>query len=264
MSTERKGQKPHFLIDFKFYDMAAEYKNKKRDLSVTDRLALCGVAVMGKDYALEAYKMSHNVKTEKPASLRAMVSTWLNNNKSKEFLNEIKQLYADTLLANADEGEELSERQLTRIIERGIVSEKDAKKQADMSLKLMAWRKDAQKEETEMEARTFFIPYVSNCKVCKIMGIFRELRDRNEIDDKTFNAIANKRIDKELKASRQRQAEARARIKAGTPKTGDDKRADELAELFKNLLNWEDVLDIYDYFSRLQKGCSDSVPHWKK
>ena len=85
--------------------MAADYKEKKRDLTVIDRLALCGVAVMGKDYALEAYKMSHKIKTDNPASLGVMVSRWLNSNKAKEFLNEVKQLYADTLLENADEGE---------------------------------------------------------------------------------------------------------------------------------------------------------------
>lgn len=245
--------------------MAADYKEKKRDLSVIDRLALCGVAVMGKDYATEAYKMSHKIKTDNPASLGVMVSRWLNSNKAKEFLNEIKQLYADTLLANVDEGESLSEKQLTRIIERGIVSEKDSKKQADMSLKLMAWRKDAQKEEEgAREARTFFIPYSSKCKACKVMGFYRTLKESDSIDDDTFDAIANKSIDKELRTSRQRQAAARARINAGTPEPCDDTHSDEVAKIFENVLSWEDVLDIYDYFRRVKKGSSESVPYWKK
>lgn len=243
--------------------MAADYKEKKRDLTVIDRLALCGVAVMGKDYALEAYKMSHKIKTDNPASLGVMVSRWLNSNKAKEFLNEVKQLYADTLLANADEGEELSERQLTRIIERGIVSEKDAKKQADMSLKLMAWRKDAQDEKGENEKRNYFIPYISNCKVCKIMGLFRQLRKSEEITDSTFETIANMGIRNELDNSRKNQAAARERIINGNPQSGDDNEADSIAKLFVNLLTWEDVIDIYDYFSRTQSGNSNSKPHWK-
>ena len=165
--------------------MASNYKKKKRDLSVNDRIALCGVAVMGKDYALEAYRMSHNVKTENQSSLGQMVSRWLNSNKAIEFLNEIKQLYADTLLANADEGEELSERQLTRIIERGIVSEKDAKKQADMSLKLMAWRKDTQEGNEKKSKANYYLPVVSSCKACKIMGFFLEMNRCKEITDQT-------------------------------------------------------------------------------
>lgn len=244
--------------------MAADYKEKKRDLSVTDRLALCGVAVMGKDYALEAYKMSHKIKTDNPASLGVMVSRWLNSNKAKEFLNEVKQLYADTLLANVEEGEELNEKQLTRIIERGIVSEKDAKKQADMSLKLMAWRKDREADKEESERRTYFIPYRSRCKGCKIMGLFREFSDGDIIDNDTLEEIAARGIDKELRTSRQRQAEARARINAGTPKPEDQGDTDIVAEIFSNILSWNDVLDIYDHFKRLRNGSSNAVPYWKK
>ena len=134
-----------------------------------------------------------------------------------------------------------------------------------MSLKLMAWRKDAQREEEgEREARTFFIPYSSKCKGCKVMGLFRSLKDSDSIDDDTFDAIANKSIDKELRASRQRQAAARARINTGTPEPCDDTHSDEVAKIFENVLSWEDVLDIYDYFRRVKKGSSESVPYWKK
>ena len=243
--------------------MAADYKEKKRDLTVIDRLALCGVAVMGKDYALEAYKMSHKIKTDNPASLGVMVSRWLNSNKAKEFLNEVKQLYADTLLANVDEGEELSEKQLTRIIERGIVSEKDSKKQADMSLKLMAWKKDAKEEGEEKENRTYFVPYTSNCKVCKIMGFFRQMNKAGVISESTFETVANMGIRNELDNSRKKQAAARERIIIGKPQSGDDNEADSIGRLFSNLLTWDDVIDIYDYFSRMQAGNSNSKPHWK-
>ena len=244
--------------------MAADYKEKKRDLTVIDRLALCGVAVMGKDYATEAYKMSHKIKTDNPASLGVMVSRWLNSNKAKEFLNEIKQLYADTVLANVDEGEELSEKQLTRIIERGIVSEKDSKKQADMSLKLMAWKKDAKEEGEGKESRTYFVPYVSSCKSCKIMGFFRQMNKDGVISGSTFEAVANMGIRKELEAARRIQEAARARIVTGKPQSGDDNGAETIARIFLDVLTWEDVLDIYDYFKRMRKGSGEDLPYWKK
>ena len=244
--------------------MAAEYKERKRDLSVTDRLALCGVAVMGKDYALQAYKMSHRIKTDNPASLSVMVSRWMNSNKAKGFLNEIKQLYADTLLANADEGEELNEGQLIRIIERGIVSEKDPKRQADMSLKLMAWKKESQVDSEASSRRSFYIPYKSACRVCEIMGWFKELQMNGSFDKESFEAIATRGIYKLLATTRQKQTEARERINAGNPAPGDEGLSDAVATIFVNILSWEDILDIYDIFQRVRKGSSQSKPHWVK
>ena len=244
--------------------MAADYKNKKRDLSVIDRLALCGVAVMGKDYALDAYKMSHKIKTDNPQSLNVMVSRWLNSDKAIEFLNEVKQLSADTILSNVDESEELNEKQLTRIVERGIVTEKDAKKQADMSLKLMAWKKDAQESKEETEKRSFFIPYTSHCKTCKIMGFFRQMNLDGVITDETFEAIANKGICRELAIARDYQAAARKRYISGKPTSGDRNGVEAIGHIFANLLTWEDVLDIYDYFSRMQSGCNSTAPRWIK
>lgn len=244
--------------------MAADYKERKRELSVTDRLALCGVAVMGRDYAMDAYKMSHRIKTENPASLNVMVSRWLNNPKATEFLNEVKQMYADTLLSNVEEGEALTEKQLTRIVERGIVTEKDAKKQADMSLKLMAWKKDSQSEVEEKDKRLFVMPHLSKCSVCKLMGAFLSMREDGEIDNETFDALASRGIENQMKAARNRQALARKRTNEGTATPDDRHHLEDVARIFKQLLAWEDVLDIFDYFSRIQKGKSDSVPHWKK
>lgn len=244
--------------------MAADYKERKRELSVTDRLALCGVAVMGRDYAMDAYKMSHRIRTENPASLNVMVSRWLNNPKATEFLNEVKQMYADTLLSNVDEGEALTEKQLTRIVERGIVTEKDAKKQADMSLKLMAWKKDSQTEFEEKDRRIFVVPHISKCSVCKLMGVFMSMREAGEIDNKTFDALASRGIENQMKDARNRQALARKRTNDGTATPDDRHHLEDVARIFKQLLTWEDVLDIFDYFTRMQKGKSDTVPHWKK
>lgn len=244
--------------------MAADYKERKRELSVTDRLALCGVAVMGRDYAMDAYKMSHRIKTENPASLNVMVSRWLNNPKAIEFLNEVKQMYADTLLSNVEEGEALTEKQLTRIVERGIVTEKDAKKQADMSLKLMAWKKDSQAEVEEKDRRLFVMPHLSKCSVCKLMGVFMSMREAGEIDNETFDALASRGVENQMKAARDRQTLARKRTNEGTATPDDRHHLEDVARIFKQLLTWEDVLDIFDYFSRIQKGKSDSVPHWKK
>ena len=234
--------------------MAANYKEKKRDLTVIDRLALCGVAVMGRDYALDAYRMSHNIKTENPVSLGQMVSRWLNSDKAKEFLNEVKQLYADTLLSNADEGEELSERQLTRIIERGIVTEKDPKRQSDMSLKLMQWRKDAKAVVAEDERRKFVLSYRSICRICPLMATFISVSQGTTVQPA-----------KMIEESRKAQEAARERILSGKKESGDDKRAEALGWLFSSLgLTDTDCYDILDFLKRQNEGKNDAIPYWKK
>lgn len=245
--------------------MAANYKEKKRDLTVIDRLALCGVAVMGRDYALDAYRMSHNIKTENPASLGQMVSRWLNSDKAKAFLNDVKQLYADTLLSNADEGEELSERQLTRIIERGIVTEKDPKRQSDMSLKLMQWRKDAKAEEPERERRSYVLPFVSYCRTCRLMAAYRVVFKDPDIKAEEFVNRAAKEPARMIEESRKAQKAARERILSGKKKSGDNGDSEALGWIFSKLgITIEDCYDIIDFLKRQKEGKNDAIPYWKK
>ena len=53
-------------------------------------------------------------------------------------------------------------------------------------------------------------------------------------------------------------------VKGSNPEIGDNNQVDEVAQLFKNLLSWEDVLDIYDYFQRVRRGSGETVSYWKK
>ena len=96
------------------------------------------------------------------------------------------------------------------------------------------------------------------------MGVFMSMREAGEIDNETFDALASRGVENQMKAARNRQALARKRTNEGTATPDDRHHLEDVARIFKQLLTWEDVLDIFDYFSRMQKGKSDSVPHWKK
>lgn len=153
----------------------------KIELSIKEKICLAGLTVLGKDYLAEAFDMCHNVKTTNQGSLSVMRSKWLNNDRVKEFTAGIRKQYADTLLDNIGEDTELTDKQLIAIIQRGIISEKDMKKQSDMSLKLMQWRKDAKEEESETkDNRTYFIPWVSHCRTCALMKVFQKAQEEKE------------------------------------------------------------------------------------
>ena len=150
-----------------------------RELSTRDKIALAACAILPKEYYREAFLMARNINTTNETSLASMQTTWLNNPKAKQFRKEIRSLYADTLMDEGEQGKTLSEEQLLRIVERGIVSEPDRKKQADMSLKLVQYRRDSDISDIE-DRRKYYLPYVSHCRSCQIMKLFKELQAQLE------------------------------------------------------------------------------------
>ena len=167
------------------------------------------------------------------------------------------------MLANADEGEELSERKLTRIIERGIVSEKDAKKQADMSLKLMQWRKDANAEQAEDDRRSFVLAWRSICRACPLMATFRVVQEDPTLQGKAFSEKVALEPARMIEESRKAQEAARNRIVSGCKQSGDDTNSEALGRMFSALgITVSDCYDIADYLKRQKENGNGSVAHW--
>ena len=150
-----------------------------RELSARDKIGLAAYAVLGKEFLSEAFRCTHDIKNAKPESIYTMQSRWINGEQEKQFIESIRSQYADLILQNISEDLELTDKQLSTIIQRGIVSEKDPKKQADMSLKLMQWRKDANVEDGK-DPRVYFIPWVPHRRTCKLMKLYQEIQRKNE------------------------------------------------------------------------------------
>lgn len=236
----------------------------KIELSTREKVCLAGYAVLGKEFLAEAFDMCHNINTTNPGSLAVMRSNWINKTQAKEFVLNIRKQYADSLLENIGEDTELSEKQLTAIIQRGIVSEKDPKRQADMSLKLMQWRKDAKAEEPERERRSYVLPFVSYCRTCRLMAAYRVVFKDPDIKAEEFVNRAAKEPARMIEESRKAQKAARERILLGKKKSGDNGDSEALGWIFSKLgITIEDCYDIIDFLKRQKEGKSDSVPHWK-
>lgn len=155
---------------------------KKNELSKQDRILLCAVAVLGRDYAETAYLMGHRSDNATPQSLQSMVSRWLNNEKAKDFIKSIRQTYAEMMLDGVDDdSRELSDKELSAIIQKGILTEKDLKRKSEMSLKLMEWRKKSQADiQDEEDRRTYVLRWLSACKTCKLMQLFLEIKEKEK------------------------------------------------------------------------------------
>ena len=155
---------------------------KVRELSARDKVGLAAYAVLGKEFLSEAFKCTHDIKNAKPESIYTMQSRWINGEQEKQFIESIRSQYADLILQNISEDIKLSNEQLNTIIQRGIVSEKDPKKQADMSLKLMQWRKDANVEEGK-DPRISYLPWFSHCRICHLMKLYQEIQKKEELKE---------------------------------------------------------------------------------
>ncbi len=240
----------------------------KLELSAKEKVALAGLAVLGRDYMAEAYELCHKTTSTNKASLDVMRSKWVNSKWAKEFMDNVKQQYADNLLANINEETELSDKQLVAIIQRGIVSEKDLKKQSDMSLKLMQWRKDAKIEtETEKDAKRLFLPWVSVCRLCPLMNSLKKKSDEQKGKAIEYDNTSVSYPVYLVEKLRARQTAARERIKGNKELATNMqlmKEAEAIAATFAECLSYEDVCDIYDYFRRSRLAESSEKPHWIK
>lgn len=237
----------------------------KIDLSTKEKICLAGYAVLGKEFLADSFDMCHNVNTKKQESLAVMRSKWINSPRAKEFVSGIRKQYADSLLENIGEGTELSDGQLVAIIQRGIVSEKDPKRQADMSLKLMQWRKDAKAELTEDERRKYVLAWRSICRACPLMATFRVIQEDPGLQGKEYNERVAAEPARMIEESRKAQEAARSRIVSGCKQSGDDTNSEALGRMFSALgITVSDCYDIADYLKRIEEGGGRSNAHWMK
>jgi leucyl-tRNA synthetase len=155
---------------------------KVRELTARDKVGLAAYAVLGREYLTEAFKCTHDIKNARPESIYSMQSRWINGKQEKEFIESIREQYTDILMQNIAEDAELTDKQLSTIIQRGIVAEKDLKKQSDMSLKLMQWRKDAKMESKEKDRRIYVLRFLSHCKTCELMKMYLDVQEEMQSD----------------------------------------------------------------------------------
>ena len=148
---------------------------KRETLSIPDQIAMCGVMLLGREFIVQAYKMSHpRTKTTSEASLQVMVSRWYASPLAKKFREEMKAKL--THIAISD-GADLTTRS-------GILSElinavkSTTGKEAISGLQSLARIQglDRPEEGEQSDPRRFFVAFKSDCRRCALMELYREVQ----------------------------------------------------------------------------------------
>lgn len=152
---------------------------KKENLSIPDQIAMCGVMLLGREFIVQAYRMSHpRTKTTSEASLQVMVSRWYASPLAKKFRDEMKAKL--THIAISD-GADLTTRD-------GIISElisavkSSTGKEVIGGLQSLAKIQglDRPEEGEQPDQRRFFLAWKSDCRRCELMKLFREIQDKHK------------------------------------------------------------------------------------
>ena len=150
------------------------------ELSLTDKIGLCGVVMLGRAAAEAAFLLTHpTVKTKNQASLGVMVSRWHHSPQAEEF---IKSARAGTATVNTpDEANNLTSRQ--GLINQLVAAAKQTTGR-DSVTALTSLAKiqgfDRPQESEQPDPRRFFVAFKSDCRRCALMKLFRQVQAQNE------------------------------------------------------------------------------------
>lgn len=154
--------------------------SRKQDLTPQEKIAIVGCMILGREYINDAYFMSHpKVQTKAEASIKVMVSRWWASESAKTFRNEITDRLTGTAIAT---GNDLRSRE--GIVSELITAVKQSRgKDAVSGLQSLAKLQGLDKPEDikpDEEKRTYFLPYRSKCRGCKLMQIFMDMEQEKK------------------------------------------------------------------------------------
>lgn len=154
---------------------------KQRDLSLQDQVGLAAVAVLGRSFAKVAYMMAYPSTKSNQASLGVQISRWLNDQKSKDFIQQVKNGMAQVVIPDSVNIEDLTSRQ--GIIDSLITATaqttgKDKIGGLTTLAKLQGFDRPEQDEKPDQ--RRFFLAWKSDCRRCELMRLFRQVQSENK------------------------------------------------------------------------------------
>lgn len=156
--------------------MERKYKMKK--LTLNDQIALCAVAVMGREVADVAYKMARpQIQTENQTSFRVMLSRWLNDEKAKAFVNSVREGHANMIMPTAKNDLTTREGLIDELVRQTrVTSGKESISGLQTLAKLQGFDKPDEGAEGA-ERRTYVLRWLSKCRNCALMKLYFEVKE---------------------------------------------------------------------------------------
>ncbi len=151
---------------------------KKSDLNIQEKIAMCGVMLLGRDALPVAYAMSHpKAKTTSASSLNVMQSRWYASTLAKAFRDDMQSKLSRIYI---DQGADLRTRD-------GVLSElissvkattgKDSVSGLQTLAKMQGFDKPEEGDD-QKERRVYFLPWVSHCRTCALMKAYIESKSK--------------------------------------------------------------------------------------
>lgn len=152
-----------------------------KDLKNAEKIALAGVALLGKDYNRAAFLLCHpKTKTTNEGTLNVAVSRWINNPQIKKYRAELQELITTGQVTpknqkkvgrpKKDIPNDLTTREgiVKQLIDATSYTEgKDSVSALQTLAKLQGYDKPDAKDQEDR--RQYFLPWVSHCRSCRLM-----------------------------------------------------------------------------------------------
>lgn len=151
---------------------------KKKVLNDREKVALAAVEVLGRDYLTTAFKMCHpRTSTTAEASLKVMVSRWYASDLCKAFRDELADRLAHNVSMN---GADLRTREgiVQRLISATASSQGKDELNGLVTLAKLQGYDRPQEDNREGEKRRYYLPWVSACKSCALIKLYKEVQNK--------------------------------------------------------------------------------------
>lgn len=151
-------------------------------LSIRERLALAGIAVLGKSYMSDAYLMTHETDTSKvkPESIYKMASRWINSDEAKLFR---KELAARMGAATEDDAALMGDKEILAELTKAARLESDTAKRAQILLSITKVKDRLAPDEQERQHVVMYLPFNSDCRQCELF-LAEKQRKQQENENK--------------------------------------------------------------------------------
>ncbi len=138
-------------------------------LSISERIAIAGLVIMGKSFIADAYLMTHpkDMNNVKPESLYKMGSRWYNTPQAKAFRAEISSRIGAT---SGNNTEAMSDAEIMAELTKAARTEADQTKKSQILMRVadMKARLMADNGEIENKRVVLYIPFNSDCRQCTL------------------------------------------------------------------------------------------------
>ena len=151
----------------------------KLTLSVTERICIAAVVILGDEWINEAYRLINPTsKSKDEATFRRQALRWWNHPNVKEFCKKLRN--ASPL--HEKEDATITREYLIKQLKAALRATTDPTDRASIAMKLadLSGLKGKKEETPEADKRHYFLPWVSRCRTCELMKIYNRISNQKQ------------------------------------------------------------------------------------